>query len=130
MPDILRMPESRAEEFLWPFFAMEHLARMTYLYDIWLGYGHSTRACRTIDHTYPGSAFSGLLMEQVLSMPAEAATFKVQGHVVHCLGLYALYPLEVQFLLEEPHGSAHEMMHRFQDEGLHEGIIPGRPSLV
>lgn len=130
MSEILRMPDSRAEQFSWPVFEMKYLARMTYLYDIWLGYGHSTRACRTIHHTYPDSEFSGLLIEQVLSMPKEVSTFTVEGHTVHCLGLFALYPDELQDILDTPHGGAHEMMHRLDDAGFYEGILPGREAVV
>ncbi len=128
--EIQRMPDSRAKRFSWPILVMKQLARMTYLYDTWLGYGHSTRARRTIHQTYPKSEFSGLLIEQVLSMPTDATTFMVEGHTVHCLGLYALYPAELQFILETPHGGAHEMMHRFENANLHEGIFPGRPAIA
>ena len=130
VPEMQRMPDSRVKRFSWPILAMKHLARMTYLYGTWLGYGHSTRARRTIHQTYPKSEFSGLLMEQVLSMPADAVTFMVQEHTVHCLGLHALYPAELQYILETPHGGAHEMMHRLQEAGFYEGIIPGRSAVA
>ena len=63
-------------------------------------------------------------------MPPDATTFMVEGHTVHCLGLYALYPAELQFILETPHGGAHEMMHRFENANVHEGIFPGRPAIA
>lgn len=130
LSEIQRMPDSRAKRFEWPMRNMKNLARMTYLYDTWLSYGHSTRARRAIHQTYPRSQFSGMLIEAVQSMPQEASTFDVDDHTVHCLGLYLLDPTELEFMLAAAHGGPHDMLHRLNDAGYHEGVFPGREAVV
>lgn len=130
MTELVTMADGPPEQYCWPFLVMKHLVRMTYLYDMWLCYGYTTRAYRTIYQTYPGSDFSGLFIEQLLSMPEEASTFVADEQTVHCQGLYALYPTELQCILESQRGGAHEMMHRFDDAGFHEGVFPGRRDLT
>lgn len=129
--EMQRMPRSKAKRYFWPIRELKNLARLPYLYNTWLGPGHTTRAGQTLYETYAGSKYSGMLVESVGSLPVEVTTVEVAGKTVHCYGVYPLFTQELRHILDHPFsGRAHELFHRFLDAGFHEGVFPERPSLV
>ena len=131
LDDIQRMSRSKAKRSFWPIRELKNLARLPYLYNTWLGPGHTTRAGQTLYDTYAGSQYSGMLIESVSSMPNEYANLEVAGEPIHCYGVYPLFTQELRYILDHPFsGRAHEMFHRLIDAGLHEGVFPERHSLA
>lgn len=127
--EIHQMSSNRTETYSWPFDELNHLARLPYLHNTWLGRGHTVRAHPSLDDTYPGTQFSGVLVEAVSSLPSEAMSFEVAGTTVHCFGLYPLYPQELRGIIDRQ-VSGHEWFHRCFDAGLHEGLFANRPAFV
>lgn len=117
-----------AGTYRWPFDALHSTARLPYVYDSWVGRGHTVR-CPDTDETYEGSEFSGLLLDAVTSLPPEAMTMDVEGTPVHLLGLYPLYPRELQGILNREL-TGHEWFHRCFDAGFYEGLHLNRPVLI
>ncbi len=124
--DIEQMSPRRASKYRWPFDEITAVARLPYLYNTWLGYGHTVRNGHAIDDTYSGSKFSGVLVDGVSSLPSAAQLMEVNGTHVHFLGLYPLYPQELHNILQR-HVSGHEWFHRCLDAGFHEGLLTERP---
>lgn len=125
-----RMHNSQRRRFMWPFEQMLELARLPYLNDTWLGYGHSTRAKRTVYQTYPRSQFSGIFFEEIRSLPPEVRTLRVADEYIHLLGMYTLYPRELTYILESGLCSRHGITEKIDAAGIHEGVFPGRQPVV
>ena len=131
LDEMQRMSRSKAQRYFWPIRELKNLARLPYLYNTWLGAGHTVRAGQSLYDTYAHSKFCGMLIEAVSSMPGEALSLEVNGKTIYCYGLYPLYTQELQYILEHPSsGRTHEMFHRFINSGFHEGVFPDRQTLV
>lgn len=128
---IKAMPPSQAKNYVWPINELKNLARLPYMQNTWLSIGHTVQARRSLDGTYRGADFSGMLLGALHSMPETARTLEVDNKTVHCHGLYPLYAQELRHILQRPlTGGAHDMYHRLLDAGLHEGVFPKREVLV
>lgn len=126
--EIQTMPDEIAGIYRWPFDELSAIARLPYLSNTWLGRGHTIRSCST-EETYNGSEFSGILLDAVTSLPPEAMSVEIAGTAVHFLGLYPLYPRELQNILDREL-SGHEWFHRCLDAEFHEGLFAHRPMLI
>lgn len=69
-----------------------------------------------------------MLIDGVSSMPPETTTFRVDGTVVQCYGVYPLYPQELHSIVTHQL-SGHEWFHRCVEAGFFEGLLVDRPLL-
>ena len=122
------VPDEEEQRNNWPFQQLKFTAVVPYLMDTWLGYGSTLQAGETIDETYEGSEFSGLILGGPTSVE-DTGIFELEvgGVTVQFWGLYFLYPQETAFHLEH---SPEELLERLDAAGIHEGVFPHRPSVV
>lgn len=133
-PSLQQLPtlhDSQRKRYAWLYELLSDLARMPYIQDRWLGHGHTFRLHPDPRRTFPRSEFSGLLFEKLSSIPEEAGVLEIAGQPVHLLGLYALYSAELQYIYDSGMcNQHHNFIQRFEDAGIHEGIQPGRLSVL
>ena len=121
-------PEDERDSVFWPIEQLKFAARVPHLMDTWLGFGHTLQAGQDITETYTGSEFSGMVVGGPVSVEdMDVFELKVAGTQVHFWGLYPLYAEELAWALEN---SSEAVLEKLEAAGYHEGVFPGRPSVV
>lgn len=107
----------------WPIEVTRMIAHLPSQFDSWVSFGHTIPAGEDPDETYPGSAFSGMMLSVPASLPKEAWTCTYDGEEIHLWGLYPLYPQEMDLRLQI---GAVPLFDELAERGIHEGVLPGR----
>lgn len=111
----------------WPVRLLKNLARIPVTFDSWLSYGHSVLASENPDDLIEGSDFHGSVLLFPMTFAPEQVSVAHGDDTIHLWGVYPLYADELEFKLE--HG-ADPLLEAFQARHFHEGVLPGRSSVV